>query len=131
MLELGDRNIIACYKYYLSFIPSEGPFYQTPSKHMSSIQPSFTKQVVGRNTLNGLVQNICSKAGLEGNFTEHSGKVTCATELFNNMIDEQLIQIQTAVPLVSGVIKGLVMITLRMCLKYYNHHLVRSLHVMI
>ena len=98
---------------------------------MSSIQPSFTKQVVGRNTLNGLLWNICSKAGLEGNFTEHSGKVSCATELFNNMIDEQLIEIQTAVPLVSGVIKGLVTITLKMYLKYYNHHLVKSLHVMM
>ena len=58
---------------------------------MSSIQPSFTKQVVGRNTLNGLLWNIFSKAGLEGNFTEQSGKDSCATELFNNMIDEQLI----------------------------------------
>ena len=101
---------------------------------MSSIQPSFTKQVVGRNTLkslNGLLRNICSKAGLEGNFTKHSGKVSCATELFNSVIDEQLIEFQTAVPLVSGVIKGLVMITLKMCLKYYNHHLVKSLHVMM
>ena len=27
MSELEDRDIIACYKYYLSLIPSEGPFY--------------------------------------------------------------------------------------------------------
>ena len=95
---------------------------------MSSIQP---KQVVGKNTLNSLLRNICSKGGLVGNFTGHSGKVPCTTELFSNMIHEQLIQIQTAIPLVSGVIKGLVMITLRVYLKYYNHQLVRSLYVMM
>ena len=74
MPELGDRDIVACYRYYWSFIPSEGLFYRKPSKHMSSLQPSFTKQVVGKNILNCPVQKICSKAGLEGNVTGRSGK---------------------------------------------------------
>ena len=38
---------------------------------------------------------MCAKAGLSGNFTYHSGKVTCATRLFAENIDEQLIMRQT------------------------------------
>ena len=35
------------------------------------------------------------QAGFNGRFTIHSGKVTCATQLFEENIDEQLIQLQT------------------------------------
>ena len=42
-----------------------------------------------------MLKKFCHKAGFEGNFTNHSGKVTCATELFSNDIDEQLIMKQT------------------------------------
>ena len=94
--ELGERDIVSCFQYYLSLIPSEGPFYRRPGVvTKSTVQPYFTKQVVGKNTLNGLVQRFCTEAGLDGYFTGHSGKVTCATELFRNMIDEQLIQAHT------------------------------------
>ena len=91
--ELGDRDVVSCFKYYLSLIPKEGPFYRRPASSKSSV--GFTKQVVGKNTLNGLVKNFCMEGGLEGYFTGHSGKVTCATALFSENIDEQLIQIQT------------------------------------
>ena len=96
--ELGERDMVGCYRYYLSLIPGEGPFYRRPtcSKVTSLFEkPSFTKQVVGKNTLNSLVRRFCTEAGFSGNFTGHSGKVTCATELFVNNVDEQLIQIQT------------------------------------
>jgi len=35
------------------------------------------------------------QAGFNGRFTIHSGKVTCATQLFEENVDEQLIQLQT------------------------------------
>ena len=38
---------------------------------------------------------MCTLAGLKGNFTNHLGKVTCATRLFHNNFDEQLIMRQT------------------------------------
>jgi hypothetical protein len=41
------------------------------------------------------MKEMCSKAGLSGNFTNHSGKVTCATRLFERNVDEQLIMRQT------------------------------------
>lgn len=99
--ELGDTDIVSIFKYYLSLVPKEGAFYRRPAIKASSV--AFTKQVVGKNTLSKLAQNFCSEAGLEGHFTGHSGKVTCATELFHNGVDEQLIQIYTGHRSVAGV----------------------------
>ena len=92
MPELGDRDFLNCLKYYISLIPSTGPFYWRPA---SGSAVAFTKQVIGKNALNNLVKTFCEEAGLQGYFTGHSGKVTCATELFSANIDEQLIQIHT------------------------------------
>ena len=38
---------------------------------------------------------MCTKAGLQGDYTNHSGKRTCATSLFQNNIDEQMIKERT------------------------------------
>ena len=35
------------------------------------------------------------QAGFNGRFTNHSGKVTCATQSFEENVDEQLIKLQT------------------------------------
>ena len=40
-------------------------------------------------------EQITCLAGFSGNYTNHSGKVTCATELFAKNVDEQLIMRQT------------------------------------
>ena len=36
-----------------------------------------------------------TQAGFKGHFTNYSGKVTCATQLFEENVDEQLIKLQT------------------------------------
>jgi hypothetical protein len=41
------------------------------------------------------MKEITCKAGLEGNFTNHSGKRTCATQLYHAGIDEQEIMSRT------------------------------------
>lgn len=38
---------------------------------------------------------ICEKAGLKGNFTNHYGKRTCATALYQKGVDEQEIMGRT------------------------------------
>ena len=38
---------------------------------------------------------MCAEAGLEGHFTNHSGKRTCATTLFQAGTDEQLVMHRT------------------------------------
>lgn len=39
--------------------------------------------------LNGLMRELCHKGGLLENYTNHSGKRTCATALYQAGIDEQ------------------------------------------
>ena len=63
----------------------------------------------------------------KGYFTGHSGKVTCATELFSANVDEQLIQvhiIEVLKPL--GVTKDLRMTTSKIHQKVFSHLLPKS-----
>ena len=55
----------------------------------------FGKQPVGKNTLRSYISNMCREAGLIGNYTSHSAKASCATQLFDARLDEQLIQERT------------------------------------
>ena len=77
----------------MALIPAVGPFYRRPIK--GSSPPCFSLQVVGKNTLQTIVKHICEEAGFIGNYTNHSGKVTCAMIFFSKNFDEQLIQRQT------------------------------------
>lgn len=63
-------------------------FYRRPIGVTTS---RFSSQVVGGNKLSTLVRTMCKEAGLSGNFSNHSGKKTCATSLYNSGVDEQLI----------------------------------------
>ncbi len=51
-------------------------------------QLKFSTQVVG-------VHKFCTEAGFQGYFTGHSGKVSCATQLFEEQVDEQPIKVYT------------------------------------
>ena len=54
--ELGERDIVGCFQYHLSLIPSEGQFYRRPGVvTKSTVQLYFMKHIVGNNTL---VQNF-------------------------------------------------------------------------
>lgn len=55
----------------------------------------YGEQVLGVNKLKGLMKEIAGNAGLEGNFTNHSGKRTCAIQLYQAGIDEQEIMSRT------------------------------------
>ena len=67
-------------------------FYRRP---MSGTTLRYSKQPVGVNKLATFMKDICVKGGLEGNFTNHSGKRTCATSLYNSGIEEQEIMGRT------------------------------------
>lgn len=90
--ELGERCAVSIFEFYLGLIPANGPFYRRP---LVGSPPRYSIQVIGVNKLAHIVKNFCEKAGFQGYFTNHSGKVTCATELFKQNIDEQLIMKQT------------------------------------
>ena len=76
----------------MNLLPPKGAFYRKP---LGTTPPRFADQPIGINTLQNTVKNFCKEAGFEGQFTNHSGKVTCATELFKHNVDEQLIMRQT------------------------------------
>lgn len=63
----------------------------------------FSKQNVGFNKLENLMKSMCEKAGLEGNFTNQSGKRTCATSLYQSGLDEQMIMHRTGHRSINGV----------------------------
>lgn len=72
-----------------------GPFYRRPLKSIHFNQPRYSVTPVGVNKLSKLLSEAAMSAGITANITAHSGKVTCATKLFNMDVDEQLIKQRT------------------------------------
>ncbi|XP_063397165.1 uncharacterized protein LOC134681459 [Mytilus trossulus] len=101
----SDRDLFKLYELYIghSEISPEGnsKFYKRPLQ--DSLR--FSKQNLGINKLENLMKTMCTKAGLSGNFTNHSGKRTCATTMFQSGIDEQTIMSRTGHRSVQGVRK--------------------------
>ena len=52
-----------------------------------------------------MIKTICKDAGISGNFTNQSGKRTCATTLYQAGVDEQSIMMRTGHRSVQGVRK--------------------------
>ena len=52
-------------------------------------------QAVGRNKLAKLIPDMCKAAAIPGRKTGHSGKVTCATTLYQQNFNDQLIKERT------------------------------------
>ena len=55
----------------------------------------YGDQVVGVNKLKNMMEIICERGGLKGNYSNHSGKRTCATQLYMAGVDEQEIMSRT------------------------------------
>ena len=90
-----DHCIVHIFDRYLSLLPSrDAHFYFRPLPNLKGV-PRFAKQAVGRNRLSKLIPDMCKAAGIEGYKTGHSAKVTCATTLFREGFDDQLIKERT------------------------------------
>ncbi len=74
-----DSKNLCLYKYALS-----------SSRHTAN--QWYSDRLVGINQLKKVVKNIMEKGGLEGKYTNHSLRATCATRMFQAGIDEQLIK---------------------------------------
>jgi integrase len=55
----------------------------------------FSSQTVGVSKLSTIIKTMCSKARIERYFTNHSGKRTCATSLYEAGVPEQEIMNRT------------------------------------
>lgn len=80
------------FEMYLNALGNDGCFYRKP---LLGTKIRYGKQMLGVNKLEGLMKEICQKASLTGNYTNHSGKRTCATALYNAGLDEQTIMDRT------------------------------------
>ena len=90
----GPRCIINYFETYLKAIES-GIFYRKPLISNVRDKLRYGKTPLGVNKLSSLMREICQKGGLVGNYTNHSGKRTCATALYQAGIDEQEIMGRT------------------------------------
>ena len=79
--------MVDIYNLYFGFIPLDGPFYRKP---IGRKPPKFGSQYMGEKQVGRADEEMCDKAGLKGNLTNHSGKVMCASRLFEYNVDEQL-----------------------------------------
>lgn len=87
----GDRCIADYYLRYISNV-GKGKFYRRP---LPGEPQKFGNQIVGVNKLKTMMKEITDRAGLKGHFTNHSGKRSCATQLYMAGIDEQEIMQRT------------------------------------
>lgn len=89
-----DRCIVNIYEKYVSHRPTSRncspAFYLRPL-----VKPSenvwYSCQRQGIHQLTKTVKRLCSAAGLEGFFTNHSLRATAASRLYEKQFDEQLI----------------------------------------
>ena len=66
-----------------------------PKKPLDATKPWYTMTPVGKNKLNSLLKEMCAKAGLSKDFTNHSLWAYGTTTLFQAKVPEKLIQMRT------------------------------------
>lgn len=88
----GERCLADLFHKYLTALGNTGRFCRRP---LAGGVIKYGNQVVGINKLKNMIKVICERAGLKGNFTNHSGKRTCATQLYIAGVDEQEIMLRT------------------------------------
>lgn len=69
-----------------------GAFYRRP---LHGYPIRYGEQPIGINKLKNFMKIICERGGLKGNYTNHSGKRSCATQLYIAGVDEQEIMART------------------------------------
>ncbi|CAC5402602.1 unnamed protein product [Mytilus coruscus] len=83
----NPRCLVKIFEKYLSLIPREGRFYRKPLPHKASNGSiRFSVQPIGINTLSSKMKELFKAARIsmtDRNISNHSGKVTCCTTLFN------------------------------------------------
>ncbi|XP_052084902.1 uncharacterized protein LOC127722094 [Mytilus californianus] len=90
-----NLNLFKIYEDYLSIISemNGNSFYRRPLEKGCEIK--FSSQPLGVNKLSSIMKSMCFEAGIEGYFTNHSGKRTCATSLYQAGVPEQEIMNRT------------------------------------
>ena len=89
-----DRCPIYHYKKYLGLLPQSKSCKKLYLRCKKNALPTvwYCDQPYGVNKLKSTVREICKEAGLEGHFTNHSLRATCASRMYDQHIPEQMIK---------------------------------------
>lgn len=90
-----DRCVVHYWKKHLAVRPKHDncplDFYLRPLVAPNADGAWFAMQAVGRVKLSNTVRELAQEAGISGKVTNHSLRATCASRLYRNAVDEQLI----------------------------------------
>jgi integrase len=85
-------------------MPADGPFYLQPKRKWSySDNLWFESRPIGWNMLAKRFKEMCKDAGLTGNFTNHSGRATSITHLYDAGVLEKSIMKRSGHQSIEGV----------------------------
>ena len=94
----GSSNMERCplyyFKKYIGLLPvTKGcaKLYMRPKKKFT-LSTWYCDQPYGFNRIKTTVKEVCKEAGIEGIFTNHSLRATCASRMFSNNVPEQIIK---------------------------------------
>ena len=89
----SDKCPLKIIQFDLSKLPENRKcksFFLQPKKFSESTW--YLDRPAGQNKLRDVIKGLCSKAKLDGFYSNHSLRSTSGTKLYQNDIDEQLIQ---------------------------------------
>ena len=92
--ENPERCFVTLFKKYRQLRPDDpllNAFYLQPSRSPADTY-WYTKQPLGKTTLNDTVPRLCKQAGIKGFKTNHSLRATAATRLYQSGVDEQIME---------------------------------------
>ena len=84
-------HIIQTYLSKLPKVRNCEAFYLQP-KHKYTLKSWYLDRPVGVNSLQTVIKDMCKKAQLPGYYTNHSLRANCATRMYQNDVEEQVIQ---------------------------------------
>ena len=88
------RCLVRLIKKYIRLLPETKLCKKLYFRCRKNPQPSvwYCDQPYGINRIKATVKEICKSGGINGNFTNHSLRATCASHLYDKNVPEQLIK---------------------------------------
>ncbi len=91
-----DCNVVRLYKKYVSLLPDNG---KSDALYKYSLMSSrrtghtwYSNKPLGINTINKTVKTLMSEIGKIGHFMNHSLRVSAATRMYSEGVDEQVLK---------------------------------------
>jgi len=108
LVGLTIKNFVVSFAYFFSFYSPDNfeklPFYLKPkTKWTPGTETWFERSPIGHNTLDKRFKTICKEANLEGNFSNHSGRVTAITRMYEAGLPEKEIMKRSGHRSIEGV----------------------------